>query len=433
LDTSAANDGSDANASSDAPATAATNDASDAGGNGDASDASTNGDATAADASDGSGMHDAAEAAATGDASDASSTGDASDSGAAATGQMYVINAGPQNNDGVILRFASPASIAGNVAPKATISGAASTLLCPHFGYLDVPNNRLFVGDPCAAAVDVFDAVSTLNGAVAPSRRITGTLTTFAPRAPFNGNPSMMAVAVDTSRDILYVSTSNQSGGVAAIAVFAGASTAAGNIAPTRVITTPTNPGRMLNFNHGVVSDTANDRLYVASLRDSSVLVFDGASTVSGSTPPVRWVSGTSTGLGGNDPIFMQLDASGDLIVDCRSAALTPTTGFIEVFAASHFLSAVAGNINVAPVRTAITGSMTTLAGPHMIAYEADSDELYVANAFGGDVLVFPSFASAAGNVAPTRVLGGSSTGLSIPPTASSPRTATGVFLDATR
>ena len=129
----------------------------------------------------------------------------------------------------------------------------------------------------------------------------------------------------------------------------------------------------------------------------------------------------------------MQLDASGDLIVDCRSAALTPTTGFIEVFAASHFLSAVAGNINVAPVRTAITGSMTTLAGPHMIAYEADSDELYVANAFGGDVLVFPSFASAAGNVAPTRVLGGSSTGLSIPPTASSPRTATGVFLDATR
>ena len=433
LDASATNDGSGANASSDAPGTTATNDASDAGGNANASDASANGDAAVADASDAGGARDATEAAATSDASDASSVGDASDSGAPVTGQMYVINAGPQNNDGAILRFASPATITGNVAPRATISGAASTLLCPHFGFLDVPNNRLYVGDPCAAAVDVFDAVSTLNGAVAPTRRIAGSATTFAPRAPFNGNPSMMAVAVDTTRDILYVSTSNQSGSVAEIAVFAGASTVLGNVAPTRVITTPTNPGRMLNFNHGVLSDAANDRLYVASLRDSSVLVFDGASTAGGSMPPVRWVSGTSTGLAGNDPIFMQLDASGDLIVDCRSAALTPTTGLIEVFAASHFLSAVSGNVNVGPVRTAITGSMTTLAGPHMIAYEADSDELYVANAFGGDVLAFSSFASAAGNVAPTRVLGGSNTGLSIPQGAPSPRTATGIFLDPTR
>ena len=291
----------------------------------------------------------------------------------------------------------------------------------------------MYVADPCASAVDVFDAVSTLSGAPPPARRITGGATTFAAGAPFNGNVAMMAVAVDVGRDLLYVSTSDQSRSVAEVAVFASASTASGNVAPARVITTPPVPGRMLSFNHGVLADAANDRLYVASLRDSSVLVFDGASALGGTVSPTRWLSGASTGLAGTAPIFVEIDKSGDVVVDCRTSSPTPTSGIVMVFDASHFVTSVTGNVDVAPARAAITGAATTLAGPHMTAYRADTDELYVANAFGGDVLVFAGLATATGDVAPARTLAGASTGLAIPSGAVTPRTATGVMLDLTR
>jgi len=237
-----------------------------------------------------------------------------------------------------------------NRAPAAKISGPASTLHCAHFGYLDVPRDRMYVADPCPpAGVDVFDSISTLNGAVAPSRRITGSNTTFA-IGPLVGNDTMMAVALDSSRDILYVSTAKQDNTVAEVAVFVDASTATGNIAPTHIITTPPIAGRMLNFNHGVMLDSANDRLYVASIADNSILVFDSASTVDGQTTPTRWLSGPNTGLAGKSPLFVKFDSAGNLIVTCRTPGIPPSGGAIAVFAASNFVSGVTGNINVAPM-----------------------------------------------------------------------------------
>jgi hypothetical protein len=73
--------------------------------------------------------------------------GGASSSGSP-SGQLYVINAG-SNHDNAILRFVNPATVNGNVAPAAKISGPISTLHCAHFGYLDVPRDRMYVADPC--------------------------------------------------------------------------------------------------------------------------------------------------------------------------------------------------------------------------------------------------------------------------------------------
>ena len=347
------------------------------------------------------------------------------------SGQLYVINVG-SNHDNAILRFVSPATVNGNVAPAAKISGPTSTLHCAHFGYLDVPRDRMYVADPCPpAGVDVFDNISTLNGAVAPSRRITGSNTTFAV-GTLVGNDTMMTVALDVLRDILYVSTAKQDNSVAEVAVFANASTATGNIAPTHIITTPPIAGQMLNFNHGVMADSANDRLYVASIADNSILVFDSASTVDGQTSPMRWLSGPNTGLVGKSPLFVKFDSAGNLIVTCRTPGIPPSGGAVAIFAASNFVSGVTGNINVAPMRT-IVGTSTTLLGPHMIDYAAETDELFVGNAWTGDVLVFSAFGTATGNAAPRRTLAGPATGLDIVAGASVPRTATGVMLDLTR
>jgi len=347
------------------------------------------------------------------------------------SGQLYVINAG-SNRDNAILRFAGPATVNGDVAPAAKISGPASTLRCAHFGYLNVPRDRMYVADPCPpAGVDVFDNISTLNGAVAPSRRISGSNTTLAV-GTLVGNDTMMTVALDAVRDILYVSTAKQDNSVAEVAVFANASTATGNIAPTHIITTPPIPGRMFNFNHGIMADSANDRLYVASIADSSILVFDSASTADGQTSPTRWLSGSNTGLAGQSPLFVKFDSAGNLIVTCRTPRIPPSAGAIAVFAAANFVSGVTGNINVAPMRT-IAGTATTLLGPHMTDYAAETDELFVGNAWTGDVVVFSAFGTATGNVAPSRILAGPATGLDIVAGAAVPRTATGVMLDLTR
>ena len=349
----------------------------------------------------------------------------------APSGQLYVINAGA-NHDNAILRFSQASALAGNLAPVAKITGPASTLRCAHFGFLDVAHDRMYVADPCPpAGVAVFDGISKLNGAVAPARRISGNATTFAVGS-LEQNDTMMTVAVDTVRDILYVSSAKQDNSVAEVAVFANASTASGDISPIHVITTPPVPRRMFNFNHGVTVDSAHDRLFVASIGDGSVLVFDSASTADGAVTPSRWLSGPETGLGDQSPLFTKLDDTGNLIVVCRTPGLPPTGGAIRIFAAANFASTVTGNINVAPTRT-ITGSATTLLGPHMADYRADTDELFVGNAWNGDVAVFTAFSTASGNLAPGRTLSGSATGLDIPAGAKVPRTATGVMLDLTR
>lgn len=56
------------------------------------------------------------------------------------------------------------------------------------------------------------------------------------------------------------------------------------------------------------------------------------------------------------------------------------------------------------------------------MAVDQETGELYVANSMGHSVLVFTGMTSAQGNVAPSRVLKGSRTGLVYP---------TGVFVDA--
>lgn len=340
------------------------------------------------------------------------------------SGTLYVINSGPNGNDGAILRYSRASAVNGNTAPDATISGVTSTLLCPYFAALDVGANRLYVADPCSAAVNIFDNVSSLNGNIAPSRRITGVLTNFAAASA----TAMMAVAIDTSRDILYVSTSNQALTVAQIVVFDNASTRNGDVAPDRIITTPPTAGSMLSYNHGIIVDSSTNKIYVASSGDSSVLVFEDASTLTGSSAPDQSVSGSNTGLSGAFPVGVKLDGNGNLMVSCRTTAVTPNNGGVTIFSFLNMM--VPGNLNISPGRAPITGSNTTFAGPYMIDYDRSVPELYVANAYGESILVFSDFDSSVGDMTPSRALTGSSTGFDA---AAGARTVTGVIVDSTR
>ncbi len=204
--------------------------------------------------------------------------------------QMYVANTAAD----AILVFNSTRSATGNIAPNRTIAGAATTLSDPSALFFDVFNDRLYVANTAANAILIFDNASTANGNVAPSRTLTGVATTLS--APYG-------VFVDITRNKLYVINS----GVDSILVFNNAAAVSGNTAPSRTIsgaaTTMSGPS-------GGALDMLQDRLYVANTGSNSILVFNAISTASGNIAPNRTLAGVLTGL--NQPRDLYLDLAGD-------------------------------------------------------------------------------------------------------------------------
>lgn len=140
--------------------------------------------------------------------------------------------------------------------------------------------------------------------------------------------------------------------------------------------------------------------IYVTNVRGNSVTAY--AKGANGDVPPARIISGSNTGL--HVPQGIALDAGRNIYVVNHTGL-----GSVTVYAAG-------ASGNVAPVQT-ISGSKTGLNGPEGIAVDA-SLNIYVANSFGGpsglgSVTIYP--AGANGNVAPTRTINGSNTGLNFP------------------
>ncbi len=99
-----------------------------------------------------------------------------------------------------LLVFANGLTATGNMAPSATISGTATTLNGPQYMAFDSVHDRLFVANVGTATnlgtILIFDSASTLNGNVAPTRTIGGTV---------SGLVSPSDVAYDATHDALYV------------------------------------------------------------------------------------------------------------------------------------------------------------------------------------------------------------------------------------
>jgi hypothetical protein len=180
-----------------------------------------------------------------------------------------------------ILVFYGASMANGNTYPNRSIaigSGNTGSL------FLDTVNNRLYVGDD-SLGVRVFNNASTVMGTPTNDRFITGDFgTTF----------TIHGVAVDTTKDILYVSnTTNTPATSNQISVFDSAHTVTGSHTPTRTITP--NPASAVG---GISLDAGHDRLYVAGgAGATTVMVFDGASTANGSKAPTKTLSGFLSGI----------------------------------------------------------------------------------------------------------------------------------------
>lgn len=127
--------------------------------------------------------------------------------------------------------------------------------------------------------------------------------------------------------------------------------------------------------------------------------------TLGGSATPTPTPTATPTPTPAGTPTPTPVVPTNRLYVSNQN------TNSIAVFA--NGLSATG---NIAPSAT-IVGGLTTLSAPQYMAFDAGHDRLFVANVGSGNILIFDSVSTLTGNanVAPTRTIGGTVSGLVSP------------------
>jgi len=197
---------------------------------------------------------------------------------------LYVANAGVNS----ISVFANASTVEGAVAPLRTLQGSATRITSISSFELDIPQDRLWVANPQANSLLVFDQMSTLNGDIPPVREVSG------------GNTRLQAPQY-LLRDgqVMYVSCTG------ALLRFEGIDSLAGNIAPTAFVT-----GQVTGLirPQQLALRLDRDELYVADSGANGVLVFADASTANASPPPLRRLQGSRTGFAEITGLILDLD-----------------------------------------------------------------------------------------------------------------------------
>lgn len=233
---------------------------------------------------------------------------------------------------------------------------------------------------------------------------------------------------------------SNESGN--AIVRFDNAFTATGNIAPAAAIS---GAATHLNSPEHILLDTTADRLFVANLGASSIIVFDQISTKNGNIAPSREITGPTTNL--ISPVDLAYDKARDmlyvadgpdiLVFNSASTAtgdvapardIQPGVSVSAIFLDSGdrlYAADAAGNAinvydgastlnNIVTANRSLSGATTSLSQPAGILVDSGG-KLIVSNAGLDEITVYGSAATVTGNIAPSASIVGASTKLNVP------------------
>ena len=237
--------------------------------------------------------------------------------------------------------------------------------------------SKLFVGDSGNGAIGSSANANPSAGTLALERTLSGSNTQL--------DTSLFDFALDAANDRLYVAD------LRSILVFSNASTATGNLAPARILTTI--PGFFGAFNGGVYVDTTRNMLYAGTNfigTTQDIRVFDNASTAT-SAAPSRVITFTT-----NSVVDIVVDISRDILY----AFNVDSSGFTRICAfnnASTLNSTVSGVLS--PSRTIVLNG-SGITGPVGRFIDAAGDRLYVPGP--GTVLVFDTASSAQGTLGTT-------------------------------
>jgi hypothetical protein len=291
-----------------------------------------------------------------------------------------------------ILRFSDTAN--GNVAPigSFTTDFGSTRMQTPFYLTYEPVENVVYVADFYGQAVRVYP--ENAQGNIAPLRTFT---------SPLLGQPRQIAVSVQ--HDELYAAVSGCCLGTYP-------RTGNGNIATLRFVQWGGSSGSVTRLNNpsGPALRESSDTLIVADYKTNADNSFSGVllsfdRTASGNVAPVSSIEGDATKLG----IF----ATGPAYDEVHDEIIVASFD-----GATYRLLTFAGNAsgNTPPLRS-VEGPAANLSGVETVAYDPIHETIYVAeggyNAIPAYVLAFPRTAS--GNVAPTRTIAGTATGIGYP------------------
>ncbi len=198
--------------------------------------------------------------------------------------QLYVANGGSSS----VVIFGNASTIEGGTAPLRTLSGAATRISGISVVLLDTTTDRLWVADPVANALLVFNNASTLSGNVPPNRYIVGTNT-----------------KLQSPQSMLFINKQLFVGCTNSILRFDASDSIDGNIAPTAVIQ---GQATLLSRPQQMVLRPDKEELYVVDSGAAAVLVYENPTTINGGPSPLRRIQGSQTGF--MDPVGIVLDFS---------------------------------------------------------------------------------------------------------------------------
>jgi hypothetical protein len=258
----------------------------------------------------------------------------------------------------------------GQVAPLRVIEGRRTGLSRSTHGIaVDIINDEIVTPSNVAAALLTFDR--TTSGNVAPVRTIQGPLTRL---------DSPQGVAIDNVHEEIVVSEEYKN----SILVFRR--TAAGNVAPLREIR---GPRTGIENAQGIAVDPLHEEIIVAVEGDPharppalpALLVF--ARTADGDAPPIRRITGPSTGL--LRPRQLQLDPERDELVladrGLTQEFIYDTPGFIAVWN-----RAASGDV---PPKRVLRGPRSRLTGPRAVYVDTVNNEIGAGDTTSHAIMVY--------------------------------------------
>lgn len=190
-----------------------------------------------------------------------------------------------------IFFFPNPLTVEGNTPPTRILTGAATEMVAPVQAFVDSTTDELYVLDKGGSQVLIYQNASTIEGAVAPDRRLTGNGTGVT-------SPNAFAFKVDTEQLTILNSTE--------LLTFEGYKTINGAPPPSGRVT-----GQATTFaNLSYAEYTSSGDLILTDTGTDSILTFVGFVTDQTNEEPTRIVRGSNAGL--TDP--GQFAFSGDTI-----------------------------------------------------------------------------------------------------------------------
>jgi hypothetical protein len=284
-----------------------------------------------------------------------------------------------------VLSWLNPHAVNGNQAPDTNLSGPQTGLTNPADIAVTASGILLAANfGAVPASITSYPAASTANGNVAPSRNVQGANTGLA---------SPVSLAISTTNDLLFVSNNALPYN---INVYAGASTTAfnGNLPPTRTIASAA-----LNQPYGI-NFGASDTLYVANHGANNILVFDNASSRNGTISPDRTLTNAAFAN-----IF-------DCYVDSGDRLYVVNGALSNKILVINNASTKNGAVTIDSTLT-VTGAVSLTA----IAVDGSQVGYIIDNAApgGGAIYSYDAIATKNGAFAPDRIITGTSTQLAGP------------------